>query len=96
MSKKENIKSGFSPMHLLLSIYILVFLAIIIPFHHHSECSDHRDNCIICSISHQPALAQGSLLLAILLFVLLISVIKEISSKTYSYGYPHLRSPPQF
>jgi uncharacterized membrane protein len=84
------------PMTLLMGLYVILFFFVVVPFHHHADCANHDDNCIICVASHQPSTFDTFSIVHVLFALFILIPIIVISAKTYSEEITRLRSPPLF
>ena len=82
--------SGF-----IVSVYLTVFLAFVLPFHHHADFNEHED-CVVCIISHQPAVSNTNVNLQVLLVLLFAVALANTSTRIFRKTHLHLRSPPVF
>ncbi len=79
----------------LLCAYLILFFAVIIPFHHHAD-EKAADDCQICAVAGHAVTANAGPN-AVIIFVFFLIVVSGgdtvISSRR---KIPHLRGPPIF
>lgn len=80
---------------LLLSIYLSVFFAVIIPFHCHADYNLHND-CSVCLAACQLYIFKNNSFIQILFVFSLILIVSKIIYTNNLKENLHLRSPPSF
>jgi hypothetical protein len=79
---------------IIVSVYLALFFAFVIPLHHHVDFTEHND-CVICDISHQPFISNVNFTIQLLLVLLFTFVFADNIIKIFDQTQFHLRSPPQ-
>ncbi len=80
---------------LVLSVYLALFFAFVIPLHHHADFTEH-DDCAICAVSHNPFTSNVNVNLQILFVLLFTIVFTDTAVNIFRKTQIHLRSPPVF
>jgi hypothetical protein len=80
----------------LLALYLALFLSVIVSFHHHADRIDHRGDCAICALNHQPLIVDQAIQLALSILILSFIISGHVFLETSRREYLHLRSPPAF
>jgi len=83
-------------LKLFLFLYILLFFAIILPFHYHADSLDKHDDCVICALSHQSFVFGSSLQLVLALVSFSLLILAGSFVKNARLENPLLRGPPSF
>jgi hypothetical protein len=78
----------------LLPVFLILFLGVLAPLHHHEDSRTHQDDCAICSVSNQP-FVQCDPFQILILFVVFYLVTFSNLFRPFSLKVDlHLRGPP--
>ena len=90
----ENTKhSLLKVLGLLLSVYLTLFIALVVPLHHHDDCGQH-DDCAICAVAHQPFVLNASIVIVVSLVCCFVTILPLLQSFKKDTTHLYLRSPP--
>jgi hypothetical protein len=79
-----------------IGFYIVLFFAVILPFHHHADLQENHQDCVICAALSQTAIGYTHVgLNFVLIFIAFILSIAEFKPLFFNRSFSP-RGPPLF
>jgi len=79
---------------LLFGVYLILFFAVIVPFHHHADHRSH-DDCAICAVAALPFIVTNvNFDIGVIFVFFLIVIFSRVIIQSFRKENRHSHSPP--